>query len=390
MVLVPGANAPVTNSSVTVTIECEKAAGAEVGFSAFLLNDSGQVRSDDDVCHYGQSSVASSAVTLASSANGRAVFQVELARVPAGVEKIAFAATTDERRSTFAKMLRIAVRLSDEIEAHIPTHGMDESSLILGELYLRQGAWKFRCVGQGFRGGLRPLSEHFGATAASTLPPPSATTQPVTRAVPEPVSLSKISLDKQRPSVSLEKGAESFGEIKVNLNWQRGNQPEGFLSGLLKGRNKEVDLDIGCLYEMQDGRIGIVQALGNCFGDFNQEPFIQLMGDDRTGSNQDGEWLRINGRHWHHVKRVLIYAFIYEGAPNWQATDGVVTLYVPGQPPIEVRVSEEGGKLPACAIALLENDSGSVRISRQVRFFKSQKPMDEAYRWGLRWTTGRK
>ncbi|EGH19210.1 tellurite resistance protein TerA, partial [Pseudomonas savastanoi pv. glycinea str. race 4] len=38
-------------------------------------------------------------------------------------------------------------------EADIPTSGMKETALILGEFYLRQGAWKFRCVAQGFSGG---------------------------------------------------------------------------------------------------------------------------------------------------------------------------------------------------------------------------------------------
>ena len=89
------------------------------------------------------------------------------------------------------------------------------------------------------------------------------------------------------------------------------------------------------------------------------------MGDDRTGSVSDGEWLRINGKEWRKVRRVLVYAFIYEGAPNWQATDGVITLYIPGEAPIEVRLSEEGGTKGMCAIALLENIGGSVKVNRK-------------------------
>src|SRR5690606_19162595 len=129
------------------------------------------------------------------------------------------------------------------------------------------------------------------------------------------------------------------------------------------------DLDLGCLYELQDGYKGVVQALGNAFGSFHQEPFIELMGDDRTGAVSDGEWLRINGKHWSEVKRICVYAFIYDGAPNWSATDGVVTLYVPRQPPIEVRLNEEGGRKGMCAIATLENIAGTVKVSREVEFF---------------------
>ncbi len=117
---------------------------------------------------------------------------------------------------------------------------------------------------------------------------------------------------------------------------------------------------------MQDGLKGAVQALGNSFGSLNTEPFIKLMGDDRTGSISDGEWLHINGAHWSKIRRILVYAFIYEGAPNWKETDGVVTIHAPGQPPIEVRLNEEGGRQGMCAIALLENDNGAVKVTRRV------------------------
>jgi tellurite resistance protein TerA len=395
MALVPGANAPVTTLSATVVVDYTPVAGAELDVSAFLLSASGRVRSDDDMCFYGQPVVEAGAIRLLSGTDGQTRFQLDLSRVPASVEKIALTATLHENRATFAAVSRLNVTVSGGIESAIPTQGMQETALILGEFYRRQGAWKYRCLGQGFRGGLKPLAEHFGIVVSDQPRPavPAPAAPPVTHAPPPTsrarVSLNKISLDKHQPSISLDKGTAGFGEIKINLNWHRPAPSRGLLKSLLS-HNKEVDLDIGCLYELQDGSIGVVQALGNAFGSFQYPPFIELMGDDRTGASQDGEWLRINGHQWSQIRRVLVFALIYEGAPNWQATDGVVTLHVPGQPPIEVRVSEEGGKLPACAIALLENDQGRARVSRQVRFFSSQKPMDEAYRWGLRWTAGRK
>jgi len=141
---------------------------------------------------------------------------------------------------------------------------------------------------------------------------------------------------------------------------------------------------------MQDGSKGVVQALGDAFGRLNDAPYIQLMGDDRTGSVSDGEWLHINGEQWNKIKRVLVYAFIYEGAPNWKATDGVVTVYAPGQPPIEVRMNEEGGQYGMCAIALFENVGGTVKVSRLVKFYNGHEDMDRANGWGLRWTAGSK
>ena len=40
--------------------------------------------------------------------------------------------------------------------------GSFETAMILGEVYRNAGEWKFRAVGQGFKGGLGPLATHFG------------------------------------------------------------------------------------------------------------------------------------------------------------------------------------------------------------------------------------
>jgi tellurite resistance protein TerA len=114
------------------------------------------------------------------------------------------------------------------------------------------------------------------------------------------------------------------------------------------------------------------------------------MADDRTGASADGEWLRINGSRWAEIKRICVYAFIYDGVASWHSTDAVVTIYAPGQPPVEVKLNEEGGQLGMCAIAMLENVNGAVRVNREVRFFNGHRKLDEAYGWGMRWTAGSK
>lgn len=396
--LTPGANTSVSTGVQTVTITYTPVAGADLDVSAFLLTDTGKVRGDNDMCFFGQQSVNNGAVKLVESAAGRTVFSLNLEAIDQAVEKVALTATIYENKAKFAAFPVLNVSVSGGIEAPIPTQGMQETALILGEFYRRQGAWKFRCVAQGFAGGLAPLAQHFGvdiaapAPSAAPTPAPAPVVPPAAPAPASKVNLSKITLDKQRPSISLEKKDGDFGEIKINLNWNRSSQNSGgggFFASL-RGKSGGIDLDVGCLYEMENGSKGAVQALGNTFGDFRDAPFIQLMGDDRTGSVSDGEWLRINGKEWRQIRRVLVYAFIYEGAPNWQATDGVITLYIPGEAPIEVRLSEEGGSKGMCAIALLENVGGSVRVNRKVEFFKGHSDMDKAFGWGMRWAAGSK
>ncbi len=61
-----------------------------------------------------------------------------------------------------------------------------------------------------------------------------------------------ISLQKGQKVNLTKKSSSGLGEILVNLNWNTGKK--GFLSGLLSGGG--IDLDLGCLYEMNDGRKG--------------------------------------------------------------------------------------------------------------------------------------
>ena len=388
--LVPGGNTGVDSSVHQVEITYATLAGADIDVSAFLLGAEGKVRGDGDMCFFGQVSLLGGAVQLIEAVPGRTVFSIHLANIDPVIERIALTATIYENKAAFSQVSTLNVKIAGTLEAPIDTAGMQETALILGEFYRRQGSWKFRCVAQGFAGGLEPLAKHFGVEVAAAEPPAAspkietAKTQAPKAAAPK-ISLSKITLDKKNTSISLEKRAEGFGEIKVNLKWTKNTKGGGFFS-----RKKETDLDVGCLFEMQDGEKSAVQALGNRFGSFNTDPYIHLMGDDRTGESDDGEWLRINGKHWDKIKRVLVYAFIYEGAPNWSETDGVITIYAPDQPPIEVRLNEEGGRSNMCAIALLENVDGNVKINRLVKFYDGHEPMDRANNWGMRWKSGSK
>ena len=99
--------------------------------------------------------------------------------------------------------------------------------------------------------------------------------------------------------------------------------------------------------------------------------------------------MEINGRRWAEIDEVLIYAFIYEGVPNWDATDGIVTLYVRRQQ-IETRLTEGAARRGMCAVARLINDNGSIQVERINRYFGGHEEMDRAFGWGFRWRAGSK
>jgi tellurite resistance protein TerA len=231
----------------------------------------------------------------------------------------------------------------------------------------------------------RPAAAPPTAQPAGPTPAASGTSAP---AAARPVSLSKVTLTKSAPTVSLAKHGGARGMMTVNLNWDA----KAPARGLFK-KNTQLDLDLGCLYEFSDGTKGVVQALGNAFRASNRsgKEILRLDGDDRSGGVSTGENLFVDLSDPSLVKRILVFALIYEGAANWAAAKGVATLTPVGAAPIEVLLDDprEGARI--CAIAMISNERGEIVIQREVNYINgAQRALDEAYGWGMNWARGRK
>lgn len=192
-----------------------------------------------------------------------------------------------------------------------------------------------------------------------------------------------VSLSKSQ-SISLTKTNKFFSDININLKWN--TKKSGFLSFL---KNDAIDLDLGCLYELKGGEKGSVQALGNTFGDLYNDPYVKLMGDDRSGSNAEGETMIVSGENWDQITRVLVYAFIYEGVAKWSQADGVINLKTDNEH-LEIKLDESKNGVTMCAIAMLENTDGKLKVTKLNEYFPSHREMDIAYGWGLNWHNGTK
>ena len=145
--------------------------------SIFMLNSSGKVRSDNDFIFYNNlTSVDGSVVHNGDNRTGAGdgddeTVNIDLARVPADVAKIIFAATiyeADSRRQNFGMVSNAFIRIvNDEkgneiIRFDLSEDASTETAMIFGELYRRRGEWKFRAVEQGYQGGLGPLARSYG------------------------------------------------------------------------------------------------------------------------------------------------------------------------------------------------------------------------------------
>lgn len=215
------------------------------------------------------------------------------------------------------------------------------------------------------------------APPASAAAPPALTKTPAASPAAGPVSLTK-----RGESVSLTKGG---GAIRVNLNWTQAPPSRGLLR-----KQEPIDLDLGCLVELADGRKTAVQALGATFGSLESAPWVQLDKDDRSGQASDGENLFISGDHASQIKRLAVFAFIYQGAPNWSTAGGVVTIHQPHGAPITIALDEAAGSARMCAICIIEGGPSGYSVRREVQYVGGHRELDELFGWGMDWVRGRK
>ncbi|MGW5817007.1 TerD family protein [Streptomyces noursei] len=460
MSMLKGGNVPVPAPAVRVEVGWRPAPGTpDVDASALLLV-SGRVRGDADFVFYNQPEHASGAVRHEGKRPAGAamtdVLHVDLAAVEPAVDSVVLAASADG--GTFGGVPGLHVRVlaaSDgaELARFESRDATTETAFVLGEFYRRQGGWKFRAVGQGYASGLAGLATDFGISVADAPPaastpapapapapalappppaappaappapsvaPPLPTGQPVASIpppaghgapvpAPGPVRLTKVTLTKDAPAVSLTKQGGTSGVMRVNLNWSAGGAGKRLgkklgrkamealgARGALLPPSGDLDLDLCALYELTDGAAGVVHPLAQAFGDLHAPPYIQLDRDDRTGAVATGENLTINLDHQARFRRVLIFVTIYAGARSFEGLDATVTLQPQHGAPVEFTLDACTVPATVCALALITNTGGELVVQREARYLvpepgvSPQRTVDHAYGWGLNWSPARK
>ncbi|MER5585193.1 TerD family protein [Streptomyces asoensis] len=429
-----GSNVPVPATALRVELGWRSGPGVPDADASALLLVGGKVRSDADFVFYNQPAHSSGAVRHEGKrdAGGQVTdsLLVDLARVEPAIETVVLAASADG--GSFGRVPGLYIEVRDAAQGTVvarfdSTGATVETAFVLGEFYRRQGAWKFRAVGQGYGSGLEGLATDFGIavdepqraaapapSAPRTPPPPPPTVPafpvtvppPVHQAPPPPppappvtpVRLTKVTLTKAAPSVSLSKQGGTSGALRVNLNWEVRKQFSGW--GSKRGRavalHNDLDLDLCALFELADGRKGVVQALGNAFGSLHQPPYIHLDGDDRTGAVSSGENLTVNLDHKNDFRRILVFVTIYEGARSFADLHATVTLQPQFGAPIDFSLDECTVPSTVAALALITNNGGDLVVQREARYLvpqrgvSPQRTVDHAYGWGMNWTPGRK
>ena len=220
------------------------------------------------------------------------------------------------------------------------------------------------------------------------------------------INLSKITLEKQGDTHRIDltkRSAGSSKEIVINLNWSKGgNAQKGFLAKLLSG-NSDIDLDLGCFWELRDGTHCVIDGIQFAHGQgggrnqctnqgcYASPPWVWHTGDDRSGSGSEGENILVNPNGIKDLKRIFVYCFIYEGAARWSETNAIVTIKVPENPDIVVEMGAQTDERKFCGIADITFDTnGGMTVKKLVSFHGGHSDCDRSYGWGMRWQAGSK
>jgi tellurium resistance protein TerD len=145
--------------------------------TVFLVTAAGKVRADSDMVFYNNLKSVDGSVTHSGDNTTGAgdgddeTVTIDLGKVPADVDKVVVCVTihdAEARKQNFGMVSKAYVRCVNatgnaEIARYdLSEDGSTEAAMVFGEVYRAGTDWKFRAVGQGFKGGLGPLAKSYG------------------------------------------------------------------------------------------------------------------------------------------------------------------------------------------------------------------------------------
>ena len=148
-----------------------------VDFACFGLDSEQKLSDDAYMTFFNQPKTPCGAVELSMPAGDTLGFSCQLAKLPAKIDRLVFTAAIDGTTSMGQIQnghLRFLVANREVARfAFSGANFQDEKAVMLGELYRKDGAWRFSAVGQGFNGGMAALVKHFGGEVAEETPLPT-------------------------------------------------------------------------------------------------------------------------------------------------------------------------------------------------------------------------
>lgn len=137
--------------------------------SAIVCGEDGRALSDEHFVFFNQLASPDGEVHYVEGPDEEQL-EIDLAAVPAEVDKIAFVVYIDpdvRRPSTFTSVRSAYFRICADDGREVVRHdiviksGSESTAMIFGEVYRHRGEWKVRAVGQGYSTGLKGVAADF-------------------------------------------------------------------------------------------------------------------------------------------------------------------------------------------------------------------------------------
>ncbi len=159
----------------------DSGADFDLDAAAFMVGANGKCPTEKDFIFYGNLEHSSGSVlhmgdNLTGAGDGDdEQIQIDLTKIPENIERVVFTVTiyeAQERRQNFGQVSNSFIHIVDEatgvdlLQYDLGEDFSIETAVVVGELYRRNGEWKFNAIGSGFQGGLAALCGHYGIEVA--------------------------------------------------------------------------------------------------------------------------------------------------------------------------------------------------------------------------------
>lgn len=205
-VLSTGANGKVSSGGLIEATLSWSNAPSQVDLTAFGVKDDGKVVDEVYMIFYGQETDPEGAIQFVSDSPNQSKIVVDTAKLNSSITKIVISATLDGVPN-FGSVSGKSLKVSGDSEVTYEFNHVDQETAVdIGEVYFRNGEWKFRAVGAGYTGGLKPLAESRGITIADEAEEaPVAAPISLTKKEAKAISLKKELTEEPKNAISLKK-----------------------------------------------------------------------------------------------------------------------------------------------------------------------------------------
>ncbi|MCR8692946.1 TerD family protein [Rhodococcus pyridinivorans] len=255
-----------------------------VDLMAVLLTDAGRVRSDDDFVFFNNPKAPGVHLTSDTSVT------VDLSAVPADVQRVLVAASTEAQGRTFGEVpgVRVEVRGLGQVLEFVPPGLATETVLQVVALYRRGSGWRLDAVGQGYQDGLAAFATDHGIVVDDTDDESEPTVSaPKTSPAASPISFEKvqISLTKDSPTqtarIDLRKSqGDPNWVLTVGLEWDGRGATYDRNGNVKKYGSGDLDVYFYCRNEDTNDYVVISGDPGHR-GSLDTWPYIHHYGDSK-------------------------------------------------------------------------------------------------------------